>query len=115
MFGNPLISLGPAVNGLQHETDQKNGDETARNPYFSGLTAGDPSRIRTCNPRSRNPLLFQASTPRGECVAKYGLFRSTGPMVLVAREQELRNLVCTAGNTPKLSKGLYRFGLRVSH
>jgi hypothetical protein len=48
MFGNPLISLGPTVNGLQHETDQKNGDETARNPYFTGLTA-------TKYPRPANP------------------------------------------------------------
>src|ERR1700692_2706840 len=32
--------------------------ETTGKPYKSGLRIGDPSRIRTCNPRSRNPLLY---------------------------------------------------------
>src|SRR5205085_8989841 len=32
--------------------------ETARSPYCIGIGGGDPSRIRTCNPRSRNPLLY---------------------------------------------------------
>jgi hypothetical protein len=55
---NPLISLKPLREGLQHENPQKNEGKTARNPYLMGGSSGDPSRIRTCNPRSRNPLLY---------------------------------------------------------
>jgi hypothetical protein len=55
-LGKPLISLVPARSGLQHRISRKNEADTARNPYFMGLSVGDPSRIRTCNPRSRNPL-----------------------------------------------------------
>jgi hypothetical protein len=66
-FGNPLISLGRAVNALQHETDGKNEAETARNPYKLALSIGDPSRTRTCNPRSRNRLLDRMRG-RSNCV-----------------------------------------------
>jgi len=41
---NPLIYLVPAKNGLQHATGTENEAETGRNPLFSGLSGGDPSR-----------------------------------------------------------------------
>jgi serine/threonine protein kinase len=79
--GNSLIYLVPARNTLQHENRQKNEAETARNPYFTGLSIGDPSRIRTCNPRSRNPLLDRMRG-RSNCVLD-GL----APILLVAAEE----------------------------
>ena len=43
-LGKPLISLVPARSGLQHRIARKNEADTARNPYFMGLSVGDPSR-----------------------------------------------------------------------
>ena len=43
---------------LQHGIGRWSEAETARSPYCIGIGGGDPSRIRTCNPRSRNPLLY---------------------------------------------------------
>src|SRR5471030_517963 len=57
-LGNPLISLECLSSALQHEKAERTKAETAGNPYKSGLRLGDPNRIRTCNPRSRNPLLY---------------------------------------------------------
>jgi hypothetical protein len=59
--GNSLILLRAAVNALQHEIYRQNEAKTVKNPYKSTLKSGDPSRIRTCNPRRRNPLLVQVS------------------------------------------------------
>src|SRR5258705_13870040 len=61
-IGKSLISLVSARNVLQHENDLQNEAETARNPLFAGVFVGDPSRIRTCNPRSRNPSLGRPPT-----------------------------------------------------
>jgi hypothetical protein len=44
---NPLISLKPLREGLQHENPQKNEGKTARNPYLMGGSSGDPSRTGT--------------------------------------------------------------------
>jgi hypothetical protein len=55
---NSLILLKAPVGVAQHEIDAGTKGKRARNPYFTGLTFGDPSRTRTCNPRSRNPLLY---------------------------------------------------------
>lgn len=48
-----LILLVWGRSALQHENGRWNEAETARNPYFIGISRGDPGRIRTCNPRSR--------------------------------------------------------------
>ena len=52
-----MISLVPARSGLQHEIDRKNEADTARNPYFIGLSSGALGEIRTPDPRIRSPML----------------------------------------------------------
>src|SRR5258708_33926553 len=41
-----------------HKTEAEPGFLKALATLLILLTIGDPSRIRTCNPRSRNPLLY---------------------------------------------------------
>jgi hypothetical protein len=43
---------------LQHEIDRKNEADTARNPYFIGLSSGALGEIRTPDPRIRSPMLI---------------------------------------------------------
>ena len=56
--GKLLISLVSARSALLHGNRQKNEPETVRKCLKSEVYIGDPSRTRTCNPRSRNPLLY---------------------------------------------------------
>jgi hypothetical protein len=53
-----LVASGHRAGLANTETADRTSPKTQRNPYFTGLSTGDPSRIRTCNPRSRNPLLY---------------------------------------------------------
>src|SRR5882757_3206071 len=50
-----------AGNGSRHLAARilsKEQTEIAGNPSAAAVSSGDPSRIRTCNPRCRNPLLY---------------------------------------------------------
>src|ERR1700674_4088495 len=51
------ISKGFRKYRTQHGIFEKNEVETARNPLFSGLSAGALGEIRTPDPRNRNPML----------------------------------------------------------
>jgi hypothetical protein len=42
-----LEIIGFGSQRLQHGFGRKNEAKTARNPYFIGISRGDPSRIRT--------------------------------------------------------------------
>jgi hypothetical protein len=57
VIGKPLISLVPARSRLQHRIDRKNEADTARNPYFIGLSVGALGEIRTPDPRIRSPRI----------------------------------------------------------
>jgi hypothetical protein len=56
-IGKVLIPLVRHGNAERHENRQKNKPENAISACAAATFSGDPSRIRTCNPRSRNPLL----------------------------------------------------------
>jgi hypothetical protein len=57
-IGKTLKLLVTHCDGLQHESGARTKPKRARSPLFTDKIVGDPSRIRTCNPRSRNPLLY---------------------------------------------------------
>src|SRR5216683_2724254 len=78
MVCKPLISLVSARNVLQHETARQNEAETARNPYFTGISAGALGEIRTPDPRIRSPMLYPAElrAHAGGSITRLG---GTGP------------------------------------
>jgi hypothetical protein len=51
-------SQGLAGVSRNTKTTTRTQPKPARSPLFASKNLGDPSRIRTCNPRSRNPLLY---------------------------------------------------------